>query len=281
MFFTSINGIVREKKAFLLAGLYSVLRNLSVIDTHSHIDLPLFDDDFQVVLAAAREAGVSAQVLPGVIRNGWERILALSAAETDLFAAIGLHPMYLSQHREGDLAALRDIACGGGLVALGEIGLDYYIRDGDRKGQQELFEAQIDIAKEASLPLLLHVRKAHDQVQSILRRKNFDGGGIVHAFSGSLQQAEHYIKLGFMISICGTVTYDRASRIRSVATALPLTALVLETDSPDIPPASRHGERNTPANIVETAMILAQLRGESFDTIVVQTSANARQVLDL
>jgi len=252
-----------------------------IIDTHSHIDLPVFLDDFQEVLDAARVAGVAAQVLPGVIRDGWERILYLASEEPDLFAAIGLHPLYLPRHEDGDLDKLQEIALAGDLVAIGEVGLDYFVKHIRPVAQQELFESQVEIAAAASLPLLLHVRKAHDQVQSTLRRMRFDRGGIVHAFSGSLQQAEHYIKLGFMISICGTITHERASRIRAVATALPLSSLVLETDSPDIPPTGHHGERNTPANIFETAMVLAELRSVSLEQIVVQTTANARQILAL
>ncbi len=252
-----------------------------IIDTHSHIDLPVFQDDFQEVLDAARAAGVSAQVLPGVVRDGWKRILSLASKEPDLFAAIGLHPMYLPRHEEGDLDILREIALAGDLVAIGEVGLDYFVKHINPAAQQELFELQVKIAAEASLPLLLHVRKAHDQVQSTLRKMRFDCGGIIHAFSGSLQQAEHYIKLGFMISICGTITYDRASRIRAVAAALPLSSLVFETDSPDIPPVGHRRERNIPANIFETAMVLAELRGVPLKHIVIQTTANARQVLAL
>lgn len=245
-----------------------------MIDTHSHIDLAVFGDDFQEVLGRARQAGVVAQILPGVIRAGWQRILQLSAAEEDLFPAIGLHPMYLPHHGKNDLLELRRQALAGNLVAIGEIGLDYFVRDVGRLAQQQLFEAQLGIAAEAALPVLLHVRKAHDQVQSTIRRLNFTGGGIVHAFSGSLQQAEKYVQLGFLISVCGTLTYDRATRIRAVAAALPLGALVMETDSPDIPPSAHHGLRNSPEYLPEIASSLAALRDISVDRIVAQTSGN-------
>jgi len=170
---------------------------------------------------------------------------------------------------------------GGNLVAIGEIGLDYFVKDANRSAQQELFEAQLGIASKATLPVLLHVRKAHDQVQATLRRLHFEEGGIVHAFSGSLQQAEQYIKLGFLISVCGTITYDRATKIRSVATALPLSSLVLETDSPDISPVSHHGERNSPEYLSEIALSLARLRGLSGRRIAEVTSNNARMILAL
>jgi TatD DNase family protein len=252
-----------------------------VLDTHSHIDLPVFVDDFDGVLKRAREAGVTAQILPGVVRSGWQRILVLSAAEHDLFPAIGLHPMYLSSHGKNDLKELRELALGGRLVAIGEIGLDYYVKNSNRSAQQELFEAQLAIAKEAELPVLLHVRKAHDQIQATIRRLKFTGGGIVHAFSGSLQQAEQYIKLGFLISVCGTITYDRATKIRMVAQTLPLASLVIETDSPDIPPSTHHAEQNFPEYLPEILSTLVDLREESYEQVELQIEKNSRNILSL
>lgn len=218
-------------------------------------------------------------MLPGVVRAGWERILHVSHIEPDLYPAIGLHPLYLSHHGKNDLDRLRHHALTGNLVAIGEIGLDYYVKDADRSAQQELFEAQLGIATEAKLPVLLHVRKAHDQVQATIRRLKYTGGGIVHAFNGSFQQAEHYIKLGFLISVCGTITYDRATKIRSVAAALPLTSLVVETDSPDIPPAMHYGERNYPEFLPEIVSSLAALRDEDEVLLVKQTNENTRHLL--
>jgi len=254
---------------------------MELIDTHSHIDLGVFSEDFHQVLNRARKAGVIAQVLPGVQRDGWDRILKLCATEKDLYPAIGLHPMYMHYHTSNDFAELREHALSGKLVAIGEIGLDYFVKDIDKAAQQQLFKAQLEIATDAKLPVLLHVRKAHDQVQKTLRQLHFGHGGIVHAFSGSLQQAEHYLKLGFLISICGTVTYDRATKIRAVATQLPLKSLVLETDSPDIPPSAFHGQRNSPEYLPEILLSLARLRKESVAEIAEQTTKNARDLLRL
>lgn len=254
---------------------------MDLIDTHSHIDLSIFRDDFQEVLTRARKAGVVAQVLPGVYKDGWERILSLAATENDLYSAIGLHPMYLKCHNAGDLDELRNHAQNGKLKAIGEIGLDFFIKDADRAAQQRLFEAQLSIASGSCLPVLLHVRKAHDQVQATIRRKRFTCGGIVHAFSGSMQQAKHYLNLGFLISVCGTLTYSRATRIRSVIAELPLQSLVLETDAPDIPPAAHNGERNSPEYLPEIVSSLAELRGESVERVAEQTTANARELLGL
>jgi len=254
---------------------------MELIDTHSHIDLGVFSDDFYQVLNRARKAGVVAQVLPGVQKDGWERILRLCAKENDLYPAIGLHPMYMRYHTPADLIELREHALSGKLMAIGEIGLDYFVKDIDKAAQQQLFETQLEIAKAAKLPILLHVRKAHDQVQKTLRCMHFCNGGIVHAFSGSLQQAEHYLKLGFLISICGTITYDRATKIRAVAAQLPLKSLVLETDSPDIPPSVIHGQRNSPEYLPEILFSLAGLRNESVVEIAKKTTKNIRNLLRL
>ena len=252
-----------------------------MIDTHSHIDLPLFAGHFQQLLDEARKAGVTAQVLPGVTQQGWQRILRLASEESELYPAIGLHPLYLSHHREEHLVALRHHALAGQLTAIGEIGLDYYHTQINHSAQQELFEKQLLIAREAALPVLLHVRKAHDQVQKTIRRLNFTCGGIVHAFSGSLQQAQQYLKLGFCISVCGTVTYDRAKKIRRVAQALPLGSLVVETDAPDIPPFSHHGETNLPQYLPEIVEALAGLRKESVAEVIEETTHTSKMILGL
>ena len=252
---------------------------MDLIDTHSHIDLEIFSGDFHQVLARARMNGVIGQVLPGVYRAGWKRILSLCEIEKDLYPALGLHPMYLRHHAPGDLKELQKHALSGSLVAIGEIGLDYFIKDVDKSAQQELLEGQLEIAAEAGLPVLLHVRKAHDQAQKTLRRLRFGNGGIVHAFNGSLQQAEHYLKLGFLVSICGTISYDRATKIRAVAAHLPLQSLVLETDSPDIPPAAFHGERNSPEHLPVILQDLASLRKESVKEVAEQTTENAEKLL--
>jgi TatD DNase family protein len=254
---------------------------MELIDTHNHIDLAVFFDDFQYVLESARAVGVVSQILPGVYRDGWKRILNLSETEAGLYAAIGLHPMYLQHHSASDLVELQGHATRGRLVAIGEIGLDYFVKNTNHRAQQELFQAQLIIAAKSKLPVLLHVRKAHDQVQAILRKMHFKNGGIVHAFSGSMQQAVQYVKLGFFISVCGTVSYDRATRIRGVVGELPLDSLVLETDSPDIPPAVHYGQRNSPEYLPVILSALAELRGEPQELIAKQTTANARNLLSL
>lgn len=254
---------------------------MEIIDTHNHLDTHHFQDDYSEVLTRARKAGVVAQVLPGVCRDWWPNLLRLCRREKDLFAAPGLHPLYLDHHFPDHIKELQKHVESGDLVALGEIGLDYYHKNADRKAQQHLFEAQLDLADECSLPVLLHVRKAHDQVQATIRRKNFRHGGIVHAFSGSRQQAESYLKLGFNIAFGGTITYDRARKIRAVARCLPLETIVLETDAPDIPPARHRNERNSPEYLPLVLDALSEIRSEPKSRVAGITTENARRILRL
>lgn len=260
---------------------------MELIDTHCHLDMEAHFQQFERALAEARAAGVGKFILPGVTQAGWPRLMELCSREQGVFAAPGLHPLYLAHHRPRHLEELEELVRGSQPdgycrpVAIGEIGLDYYVDSTDRPAQQQLFEQQLKIATAAQLPILLHVRKAHDQVLATLRRNHFVHGGIVHAFNGSLQQAGHFIKLGFAIGICGTITYSRARRIRKVASELPQEALVVETDAPDIPPASHWGESNHPAYLLEVLEALAALRGEPSEVTAHYTSVNAKRVLGL
>lgn len=254
---------------------------MDLIDTHCHIDIERHFPDYVQVLHRARTAGVQGMILPGVTRDGWDRLYSLCQQDEGLHAAPGLHPMYLPIHSPHHLEELESLINSHNQVALGEIGLDYHGEGIDRNAQQHLFEAQLKIASNAQLPVLLHVRKAHDQVLATLRRKNFPYGGIVHAFSGSYQQACQYVKLGFVIGFCGTLTYDRARRIRAIAAELPQEAIVIETDSPDIPLARHRGERNLPEYLPEILEVLATLRTEEPEETALYTVVNAQRVLGI
>jgi len=254
---------------------------VEIIDTHCHLDLQHFHDDLGGVLDRSREGGVTDFVIPGFVASGWREILKICSGRPCLHPALGLHPIYLDRHQPGDLAELRDMSRRESPVAIGEIGLDF--QQGRKRYQEQLnlFQPQLDIAAEVDIPVLLHVRKAHDQVLAVLRRSNLSKGGIVHAFNGSRQQADHYIKLGFKLGYGGTLTYDRAKRIRKLAAELPLDTIVLETDAPDIPLAGRSEYVNSPEYLPEILNVLASLRAESRAEIAAQTSANAKQVLGL
>lgn len=254
---------------------------MQLIDTHSHIDVHHFSHDYNEVLSRSRKAGIIAQILPGVCQSWWANLLHLCRQEADLFGAIGLHPMYLRLHKPGDLELLEKHADTGKLVAIGEIGLDYFVKNCDRDEQKRLFEDQLEIARNHKLPVLLHIRKAHDRVLAILRRSSFPYGGIVHAYSGSLQQAEQFIGLGFKIGFGGTITYDRATKIRRIAKTLPIETIVLETDAPDIPPSAYHGERNSPEYLPLILEALANMRQESMEELAAATTTNAIETLHL
>lgn len=253
---------------------------MELFDTHCHLDVEAFAADQKAVLARARAGGVSHLVIPGIDTEGWQQLVDLCREEQGLYPALGLHPVYLEQHRPEDIPALAEWVAEYKPIAIGEIGLDFYIKELDRERQQRLFEAQLIIAREANLPVLLHVRKAHDQVLATLRRLKIRGG-IAHAFSGSLQQADQYIELGFKLGFGGMLTYERSSKLRRLAKTLPLSAIVLETDAPDMAPAAHHGERNSPEYLPEVLASLAEIRDESPEELAQQTTANANELFGL
>lgn len=255
--------------------------NFQIIDTHCHMDAVQFRPDLDAVLARSICAGVTDFVIPGYVRSGWDRILEICADKPYLHPCLGLHPAYFDLHRDEDVEELKELSNRVKLVAIGEIGLDFQKGRESEVVQQNLFEQQLLIAKEADLPVLLHVRKGYDQVLAALRRKRFANGGIVHGFNGSRQQADHYMKLGFKLGYGGTLTYERARRIRKLAAELPLTGIVLETDAPDMPLAGRRGEINSPEYLPEILETLVLLRSETKEEIATQISVNARQILGL
>jgi TatD DNase family protein len=253
---------------------------MELVDTHCHLDVAEFDPDRQAVLARARAQGVTAIVVPGVVALGWDYLWRFCAAEPGLYPALGLHPVYLDQHEAADLAALEVLLAERRPVAVGEIGLDYFVTKLDRERQQVLFEAQLALARDAALPVILHVRKAHDAVLATLRRIRVRGG-IAHAYNGSLQQAQRYIELGFKLGFGGMLTYERSRRLRQLAQALPVEAIVLETDAPDLTVVQHRGMRNSPEYLPHCLAALAEVRGQSREELARQTSANARAVLGL
>lgn len=218
--------------------------------------------------------------MPGIAAAGWPRLRALCAAHADLHVAFGLHPVYVAAHADADLRALEQALAVGDALAVGEIGLDHFVPDLDRARQRTLLDAQLAIAAAARLPVLLHVRKAHDEMLAALRRTRVPGG-IAHAFNGSLQHAGRYLDLGFRLGFGGMLTFARSRKLRGLARALPPEALVLETDAPDLAVASHRGERNSPAYLPEVLHALAEVRDSTPDEVAAQTTHNAREVLKL
>lgn len=253
---------------------------MTLFDSHCHIDVDAFDDDRDRVLAEARAAGVRDILVPAVRRRTWPALTELCDADPHLYPALGLHPVYLAEHALGDVEALHDAVGAHRPVAIGEIGLDWQIPDLDRDRQQRLFEAQLAVAEAHGLPVVLHVRKAHDPVLNTLKRFRLPGG-FCHAFNGSLQQAARYLDGGFRLGFGGMLTYERSTHLRRLARDLPDEALVLETDSPDMTVASHRYERNSPAYLPEVLETLALLRDTDPVDMAATTTRNARTVLGL
>ncbi len=248
-----------------------------LIDTHCHLDFPDFDADRAQVLAQCRAQGIRRIVVPGVRAADWPRLRELCDRNEGLYPALGLHPMFLADHRDEDLQQLDGLLADAAVVAVGEIGLDFHHGRADEAAQLDYFEAQLDLAERYQLPVILHVRKAHDTVLARLRGRKLPGG-VAHAFSGSRQQAEQYLALGFRLGFGGMLTYERSRRLRELARALPREAIVLETDAPDMAVASHRGERNSPAYLTEVLGALAAVRGEDEAEVARWTTANAEAV---
>ena len=257
------------------------------IDTHCHLDAPEFKPDRAAVLARARAAGVQMLVLPAVQVARFDAVRAL-AAEHGLAYALGIHPLYVAQAQDDDLDLLADaLARHRGdprLVAVGEIGLDHFVPGLDRDRQMRFYTAQLKLARAAGLPVILHVRRSADALLQGLRRVGV-AGGIVHAFNASRVQADVFTGLGFKLGFGGAMTFEPALQIRRLAAELPASALVLETDAPDMPPqwlyrraaerAAGQASRNEPGELPLIAATLAALRGWSLDETAAITRANA------
>ncbi|MFT7771888.1 TatD family hydrolase [Roseateles sp.] len=263
------------------------------IDTHCHLDAAEFDADRDAVVARARAAGVAHIVIPAVAAANFDTVRLL-AIQHGFAYALGIHPLYVMRAGAGDLdvlaEALETHRIDPRLVAVGEIGLDYFVEGIRPDIQQHFYVEQLKLAKRAGLPVLLHVRKSADQLLAGLRRVGFPHGGIAHAFNGSEQQANAFIELGFKLGFGGTLTFERSLQIRRIAASVPETALVMETDAPDIPPqwlyktaaereAAPGQARNESAELPRIALSLAGLRGWTLEKTAAMTAANARAAL--
>ena len=244
-------------------------------DTHCHLDAAEFAADRDEVWAAARAAGLAQVVVPAVEAASFAEVRACCRRYPGCLPAYGIHPMYVGRAREEDLAELRGWLAREPVVAVGEIGLDFYVPEGDPVRQEHFFVEQLKLAREFDLPVILHVRRAVDAVLKQLRRYPVRGG-IAHSFNGSRQQADEFIKLGLKLGFGGAMTYSGSTRIRQLAATLPLESIVLETDAPDIPPAWLGGGRNTPGALPAMAAVLAELRGQSVAEIARVTGHTAR-----
>lgn len=252
------------------------------IDTHCHLDAAEFAAEQDTVAAQALQLGVAMIVIPAVARDNFATVAALAHHHAHCSYALGIHPVFVPQAEESDLAALRETVAlamaDPRFVAIGEIGLDFFIpaltTPALREKQEFFYAEQLKIARDFGLPVLLHVRKSQDSILKYLRRIKV-AGGIAHAYNGSFQQAQTFIELGFKLGFGGAMTYTRALQIRRLATTLPIEAIVLETDAPDMSPAWLHPQRNSPEQLPRIGQALAELRGISVEAVAQLTAANA------
>jgi TatD DNase family protein len=253
---------------------------MDLIDSHSHIDVLEFDTDRDDVLSRARAAGVTRQIVPAISTRGFAKLRELCAGERGLHPAYGLHPMYLADHEPAHLDELmtwieRERPC-----AVGECGLDFYVEGLDAEEQRRYFRRQLEIARDFGLPVILHARRAVDEVIATLRQV---GGlrGVVHSFSGSVQQARQLWKLDFCLGFGGPITYPRAKRLREIVASMPVEFLLLETDSPDQPLHGHQGARNEPGLLAEVCACAAELRGVAPEEIATATTRNGERLFRL
>ncbi|MES9990612.1 MAG: TatD family hydrolase [Candidatus Thiodiazotropha sp.] len=251
-----------------------------LIDAHSHFDDASFEADREQALSRAHEAGVVEQIIPAVKAAWWPRIKELCRQTAGLYPSYGLHPMYLDDHQEPHLETLRQWVAKELPVAIGECGLDFYIDDPKPEQQQHYFEAQLQIATDYKLPVIIHARRSVEEVINTLRRYPHVKG-MLHSYSGSEQQASRLIDMGFYLSFGGPITYERAKRLQRLIKSLPLDAILLETDSPDQPGSSHRGQRNEPAFLPEVLSAVAHLRNQQPELVAQQTAANTRRLFNI
>ena len=253
-----------------------------LIDSHAHLDDAQYDDDRAEMLARARAAGVVQVVNVGYDLPSSGRALALAAEYDFIFAAVGVHPHEVRELPPDYLERLREMCRRPGVVALGEIGLDYYRDLSPREVQRKVFREQLALARELDLPVIIHDRDAHGDVLDILRKDGVGpAGGVMHCFAGSLEMAAACMEMGFYISFAGPVTYPNARRPKEVAAAVPLERLLVETDAPYLAPQVHRGKRNEPAYVRHVAEQIAALRGIAVEELARATTANARRLFGL
>ncbi|MCL7939049.1 TatD family hydrolase [Halomonas sp. ATCH28] len=248
-----------------------------LIDAHCHLDFPDFDADREAVIERARVAGVVRFVVPGTTRERWPTVLALGERD-DVSVCLGLHPYFMETHRDADTEALaRALDAHPDVVAVGECGID--ARFAETLGAQwSLFDAQLRLAKERELPVVIHCVRANDQLAKRLRQLALPAGGLIHAFAGSPEQARKFLDLGFVVGLGGAATHERAKRLQRAVKSLPDDGYVLETDSPDMPLAGHRGERNEPARVAEVCRVVAALRGQAVERVAEASTTTATRL---
>ncbi len=266
----------------------ALINDSVIIDSHCHFDFAPFSDNPNQAWVQAQQAGVKAIIIPTVGRSNWHTVAELCQQFSGLYYGLGIHPFFSHQHSVDAVAELAhqltnakkakdDDRC----VAVGECGLDFAVADVNRDQQLHWLQAQLQLANEHDLPVILHCRKAFSELVQLLRQQPPKMGGVYHGFSGSYQQATQLIDLGIKIGVGGTITYSRAQKTRATIAKLPLSALLLETDAPDMPVSGYQGQPNRPERLVDIVTVLAEIRGEEYAQVAQATTLTTTELFQI
>lgn len=253
---------------------------MRLIDSHCHLDVAEFAADLPETLERAGAAGVSDFIVPAIAASGWPALAALCHLHPALNPAYGLHPMFLAEHADTHLAALPGWLARPECVAVGECGLDFFVPDLDVNRQESIFIEHIRLAAVFNKPLIIHARNATERVIQLLKQHG-PAKGVVHSYSGSLEQARQLVAMGFLLGIGGPLTYPRSARLRTIVQEIPMEYLLLETDAPDQPMHGEQGRRNEPQKLIRVAEAVAEARVISVAEVAKQTTRNAERLFGL
>jgi TatD DNase family protein len=247
-----------------------------LVDSHCHLNYEGLAERRDEVLASARDRGVTAFLNISTRQSEWDAVIAVAERNADVWATVGVHPHEADSHPDLGSAVLVDAASHPRVIAIGECGLDYYYDKSDRGAQRERFEAHIDAARQAGLPLVVHTREAEADTAEILERAVKEGGiaGVLHCFTGSADLARKGLDLGFYVSLSGIVTFKNARDLQDTAKWLPAGQMLVETDSPFLAPVPHRGKPCEPAFVADTAAFVAELRSEDPEALAASTTAN-------
>lgn len=250
-------------------------------DSHAHLDDPRFDQDRRQIIESLESDGISLVINPGADMESSFHGLEMAKEYPQIYAAVGLHPQVASEYKSSDIEKLREWAEEPKVIAIGEIGLDYYYGKDNRREQMNLFKEQMELAKEMSLPVIIHMRDATEETYNIL--KDYEGSvrGVMHCYSGSAEMAEVFMKLGYYISLAGVVTFKNAKTAKDVAKSIPLDRLLIETDSPYLTPEPHRGKRNEPKYVRQVANKICELRDISLEELSEVTRRNTRELFNI
>lgn len=251
-----------------------------IIDSHCHIDFEAFDKDRGQVIQRANQAGIKKIIVPGVINDTWDKIISCCNEFTELYPCFGLHPYFINKHQTQHLVNLKTYLDIHKPIAVGECGLDFFLKNLNTDQQVFYFEQQLDIALEFNLPVVIHARKSTEAVIKAIKKRPALRG-MIHSFSGSYEQALQLIKLGFYLSFGGPVTYEKSTRLRKTLQRLPLDSVLIETDAPDQPVFNAKNSRNEPLCILDVIESVAKLHNTNTETIANITSKNAGELFKL